>query len=87
MFKRSQTEKLFEVFRLALKSENVDLRDAVVTYLGMAELPGSAEIIDEYVEYEPIDWLKTYAEKVLVHLRARDEGKDSKPPSRSLMFG
>ncbi len=60
----------------------MDLRDAVVSYLAMTELPGGAEVIKKYVKTESMDWLKDYAKKVLEHLEEREAGKPSKPPKR-----
>ena len=75
--------KLLRIFRLALQSENVDLRDSIISYLAQAELPGAADVIRDYMDSEPLDWLRDYASKVMQHLRMIEQGLSSHPPGRA----
>jgi HEAT repeat protein len=80
MYQYDAEKKLLEILGAALRSDDADQRDAVITYFAMTELRGAVDLLDEYVDDENVAWLKEYAVRVLDHLRARQCGRSSHPP-------
>lgn len=86
MFGYDSNQKLLEIFESVLRTDDVDLRDSVITFLAMTELPGAVALLEQHLANEEIDWLAEYGEGVLEHLRRTANGLSSippPPPSRS----
>lgn len=67
--------KLDDLLRLALQSDNVDLRDAAVSYIALSEYEFALEFLADYVLTEKIDWLRSYALTVFNHLKKKHSEK------------
>ena len=80
MFGYDSNQKLIEIFTTVLRSSDVELRDNVITFLAMTEIPGAADMLERHLASEEIDWLAEYGENVLEHLRRTEAGLSSIPP-------
>ena len=76
-------EKLYRVLDTALQSEDIDLRDNVVSYIGLIEDPYFLPLLQEHIAHEEVEWLKSYAVKVIEYLKAREAGVEPLPPGES----
>jgi len=77
---RETKDILLDIFRLALQSEDVELRDRVVTYIASAELVEAVEVLKEHIPNEELGWLQSYTVKTYEFLAAKKNGHDSTPP-------
>lgn len=80
MFGYDSNQKLLEIFEAVLRSNDVEQRDNVITFLAMTELPGAADLLERHLAREEADWLAEYGAHVLKHLRRTEAGLSSIPP-------
>jgi len=78
-------KKLCEIFRRILLSDNIELRDMVVTYIAIIDYIEAVDILSEYINTESLAWLREYTSKVIEHLEKLRDGFPSNPPLLSEM--
>lgn len=71
---------LLDIFRLGLRSQDPDLRDAIVTYIAIERHVDALHVLEGYIPTEELPWLQEYAQKVAEHLRKRLRGEGSDAP-------
>lgn len=72
-----------DIFRLALQSDDVELRDLVITFIASVEMIEAIEILKVHIPDEELGWLQSYAIKTYEFLVAKKKGLDSRPPGEA----